>query len=302
MTDTAPASFRTGLTAAISAYCLWGVSGLFFKALSALSPGEVISYRILFSLLAMLPFMLRGSRLSMVISILRTPRLIAVFAGSALMITVNWLIFVYAIGINKALYASLGYYVFPLVTLGLAALFLKERFTRQQGVAVALVLAGVVVLIGGLGSLPWITLALALSFGVYGLLRKKTPVDSLTGLFVETVLLTPFALLWLVWTEGSTGGFLTAVVQGREDWHLLLLLAVGCPLWTALPLYLFGVGARHLRLSTLGLMQYLNPTLQFTVAVAIFHEQFTIVHAVTFALIWTGIAVYSLPFRRRPVT
>lgn len=292
-------SLRTGLMAALGAYCLWGASGLFFRSLDALPPDEIISHRILWSVLAMLPFMLRGDRPAQVLTILRTPKRLAVFTASAIMVSVNWLIFVYAISSRQALYGSLGYYVFPLVTLALAAVFLKERFSRQQGVAVLLVCAGVGVMIAGLGKLPWITLSLALTFGIYGLIRKLAPADSLTGLFVETLVLTPFAVGWLIWKESLGNGFFTGLLAPGADWHLLALVAIGCPLWTALPLYLFGIGARSLRLSTLGLMQYMSPTVQFAVAVLVFREAFTPTHAITFGLIWVGIAVYSLPFLRR---
>ncbi|GAB3130925.1 EamA family transporter RarD [Novispirillum itersonii] len=292
-------SQRTGLLAALGAYCLWGGSGLFFRSLAALPPDEIISHRILWSVLAMLPFMLRGNRPAQVLEILRTPRRLVVFTSSAVMVSVNWLIFVYAINSHQALYGSLGYYVFPLVTLALGAVFLKERFSRQQGLAVLLVCAGVGVMIAGLGKLPWITLSLALTFGIYGLIRKMAPADSLTGLFVETLLLTPFAIGWLLWKESLGAGFFSGLLLPGADWHLLALLAIGCPLWTALPLYLFGVGARTLRLSTLGLMQYMSPTVQLAVAVLVFREPFTTAHAITFGLIWAGVVVYSLPLLRR---
>lgn len=292
-------SVRAGLIAALGAYCLWGGSGLFFRTLATLPPDEIISHRILWSVLAMLPFMMRGDRPAQVLTILRSPRLLGIFTASAVMVSVNWLIFVYAINSHQAIYGSLGYYIFPLVTLALGAVFLKERFSRQQGLAVLLVCAGVGVMVAGLGKLPWISLSLALTFGIYGLIRKTAPADSLTGLFVETLLLTPFAIGWLIWKESLGNGFFSSLLLPGADWHLLVLVMIGCPLWTALPLYLFGIGARSLRLSTLGLMQYMSPTVQLAVAILIFREPFTTTHLITFGLIWAGVVIYSLPMLRR---
>lgn len=286
---------RNGFIAVISAYGLWGVSPLFFKALSAVDPFEVVAHRVVWSLLAVALVVLVSGRAAEAWAVLKKPRSLMVFAGSAVAITINWVTFVYAVGNGKALQASLGYYVFPLVTVVLAAVFLKETFSRRQGVALLMVIGGVGALVAGLGSVPWVTLTLALSFAIYGLLRKIAPAESLVGLFVETLLLLPPAVLWLVWRHMEGLG-----VTAAADWNMVAVLAIGTPLWTALPLFLFTLGARRLRLSVVGLMQYMNPTMQFLIATFVFNETFTTAHAIAFGLIWSGLVVYLWPRRRRP--
>lgn len=284
---------RNGYVAVISAYGLWGVSPLFFKALSAVDAFEVVAHRVVWSLLAVTLVVIASGRLNEAWQVLKSPRSLLVFAGSAVAVTINWVTFVYAVGHGHALQASLGYYVFPLATVLLAAVFLKETFSRRQGLALLMVIGGVAALIAGLGAVPWITLTLALSFSIYGLLRKIAPAESLVGLFVETLLLLPAAIGWLVWRQydGSS-------VIASGDWGMVLTLAIGTPVWTALPLFLFTLGARRLPLATVGLMQYMNPTMQFLIATLIFHEEFTLAHAIAFGLIWTGLGVYLWPRQR----
>lgn len=284
---------RLGFLSALGAYLIWGVSPLFFHALAEVPPFEVVAHRVVWSMVALAAALLWTGQWPQALAILRNPRAVLVFAGSALAITVNWVTFVYAVTTGHALQASLGYYVFPLVTVLLAAVVLKETFTRRQGLALGLVVAGVLALVIGLGVVPWVSLTLAFSFGCYGLLRKIAPAESFVGLFVETLLLLPLALGWIAWQEVQGVGVLS---QGR--WDLLTLLAVGTPIWTALPLFLFAVAARRLRLATVGLMQYLNPTSQFLIAVLVFRETFTVPHLIAFACIWSGVALYSWPRRR----
>lgn len=292
-TDAARA--RAGLTAAISACGIWGVSPLFFIAIAAVPPHEVVAHRIVWSALAVGLILAFRGQLVEVIALLRRPRTLAVFAASAFSVTFNWVVFVHAVTSGQTLYASLGYYVLPLVNVLLGAVFLKERFTRRQGLALGLVVAGVAVLVVGLGRVPWITLALATSFSVYGLLRKIAPAESLVGLFVETLLTVPFAVAFLVWVSQTGGAFLPG-----DDAFLPAMLILGTPVMTAVPLFLYTFGARRLRLSTMGLIFYLNPTIQFVLATVFLRETFTLTHAATFALIWLGIAVYSWPRRRSP--
>lgn len=283
---------RAGLIAAISACGMWGLSPFFFIAIAAVPPHEVVAHRIVWSALAIGLVLAWRGQLAEVVALLLRPRTLAVFVGSALSVTLNWLVFVHAVTSGQTLYASLGYYVLPLVNVLLGAVFLKERFTRRQGLALGLVVVGVAVLVIGLGRVPWITLALATSFAAYGLLRKIAPAESLVGLFIETLLTLPFALAFLVWVSHTGGAFLPG-----EDLFLPAMLLLGTPLVTAVPLFLYTFGARRLRLSTMGLVFYLNPTIQFVVATVFLRETFTAAHAVTFALIWLGIAVYSWPRR-----
>jgi len=269
---------------------MWGVSPLFFQALAAVPPLEVVAHRIVWSLIAIGIVLALRKQGTEAIAMLRQPRALIVFIGSAITISINWLVFVHAVTSGRALQASLGYYVFPLVTVVLAAVFLRERFTRRQGAALGFVVAGVGVLVVGAGTVPWITLVLAFSFGAYGLLRKIAPAESLVGLFVETLLLFPAAVAVLIWLHVTGQAAFLNVGPA-----ITLAVVLGTPLWTAFPLFLFAFGARRLRLSTVGLMQYINPTLQFVLAVFVAGEAFTTTDAATFGLIWIGIAVYSWP-------
>lgn len=283
---------RAGALAAVGAFLIWGVFGLYFKALAHIPAAEILSHRILGG--AVFALVLQGmvGRLGDIVVVVRDRRVLWGLAGSAVAVAVNWGVFIWAVAHGRALEASLGYYIFPLVTVLLARLFLGERLTRRQGVAVALVAVGVSWLVASGQGLPWVALVLALSFGGYGLLRKTIAVPALVGLFVETAFLAPVALLYLVWVGGG--------VAPASDGATLALIAVAGPV-TAIPLALFAYGARRLRLSTLGLMMYLNPTVQMVVAVAVFGEDFTHAHVVAFAAIWCGLVLYSWPKARRPL-
>lgn len=218
------------------------------------------------------------------------PKRLLALTASALSIAMNWVCFIWAVGNGHALDSSLGYFLYPLFAVFLGAVVLKERLTRRQTAAVALVCAGVAVLASGLGGVPWLVIAFPVTFGLYALLRKLVPVDAIVGLAIETVVLTPFCLIYLA-LRPDGGAFVEAGPR------IACLLAFSGPL-TAIPLVLFAYGARRLKLSTLGLLQYLNPTLQMTIAVLSFGETFTRIHAITFAFIWAGLVLYSLPFRR----
>lgn len=300
-----PARQRNGFLAALAAYLVWGVSPIFFNLLGEMPPFEVVAHRVLWSALACLGALavldrVQGSRnLAEAWRLFRDRRQMAVLGGAAALVTINWVVFVYAVTHGQTLDASLGYYVLPLISVALGAAFLGERFTARQGVALVLVIAGVGALIVGLGELPWVTLVLGLSFSTYGLLRKIAGAEALVGLFVETVLLLPVALGYLAWAEWSGAaafGLGFGPLGDRLD--LWLLLVIGTPAWTALPLFLYAFGARRLRLSTAGLMFYLNPTIQFLVAVFVFRDPFTVPYMVAYGLIWTGLVVYAWPRRR----
>ncbi|MGE5547841.1 MAG: EamA family transporter RarD [Solirubrobacterales bacterium] len=289
MTTSTPPS-RGGAPAALAAYLMWGVFGLYFKALAAVPAPEILAHRVLGgALFALLLLAVRGQA-GAALRVFRNGRLVAGLGASALAIAVNWGVFIWAVAAGRALEASLGYFLFPLVSVVLARLFLGERLTRRQQAAAAVVAAAVAWLVVQGHGLPWVALVLAVSFGAYGLLRKTLPVDSLAGLFVETVLLAPLAAGWLV----AVGGGTATAIGGAIPW----LLALAGPV-TAIPLVLFAYGARRMRLSTLGLMMYVNPTVQMLVAVFVFGEPFTATHGVAFAGIWVGLALYSWPAARR---
>jgi len=286
---------RLGLAAAISAYGLWGISPILYHLLGHVPPLEVMAHRIVWALVFALPLVLAFGQGRALLAVLARPRHVAVFAASGLAISVNWLTFIYATGSDQKLDASMGYYIFPLATVALAAIVLRERPTRRQWLAVALALVGVGVLMIGLGRVPWIALVLAVSFGLYGLLRKIAPAESLVGFTLEVLILAPLAAGWLLWLAAGGSG----VMPGGDPVDMLVLLIAGPA--TAIPLLLFAVGARRLPLGTVGMLQYINPTIQFMMAVLVYGETFTTGHAVSFALIWAAVALYVLETRRRPV-
>lgn len=241
----------------------------------------------LWSVLFLLTLLRFTRRVAPLRAALAQPRLVARLALTAALIAGNWLTFVWAVNAGRILDTSLGYFLTPQVNVLLGFLFLHERLRRAQWVAVLLALGGVVNQIVLLGQLPWISLVLALTFGSYGLFRKQIPVDAVTGLLVETLVATPFALGFLVYL--SRAGRLGIGHQGRTTDFLL----VGLGIVTAVPLLLFAAGARRLRLATIGFLQYLAPTMTFLLAVLVFGEPLGFARALTFILIWAGILVYA---------
>jgi chloramphenicol-sensitive protein RarD len=283
-----------GVLAIAGAATIWGLSGIYDKALSAVPPLEVLSHRTLWSVVFFLAVLAVQGRLDEAVALLGRPRAWAPRVASAIMIALNWLLFIAAVQQGRALEASLGYYIFPLLAVSLGFLVLGERFTPVQSLAIGLAAVAVVVLTVGTGVAPWTALAIAGTFAAYGLIKNRVRMGPVVSVFVETLLLAPLALVWLwgmhtgAWTDigGRSGGMF-----GR-DWGTSAMLALSGPL-TGGPLMLFAYAARRIPYATLGLVQYLNPTLQFAVAVVLFGEPFTVWHAVAFGLIWTGLALYS---------
>jgi chloramphenicol-sensitive protein RarD len=245
----------------------------------------MLAHRVVWALPVTLLLVARRRRLAEPLAALRDPRHRRVLVASALLVTTNWGVFIWAVQNDLVLHASLGYYVNPILNVALGVVFLGERLTRRQGAAVALAAAGVAWLTVSVGSLPWVALALAATFAAYGLLRKTAGVDALVGLTVETLLLAPLGLAFLV-VLAARG----AAAFPREDVAGLLAIAAS-GLVTALPLLWFVHGARRLRYSTIGFFQYLAPTGQFALALA-FGEPFTTAHAVAFGLIWAAVVLY----------
>ncbi|MDR3438863.1 EamA family transporter RarD [Telmatospirillum sp.] len=276
--------------AAIAAYVLWGLFPFYFKVFSSIPAFEVLGHRIVWSALFMVGLVLAGGKGRDLREVFTDRKRLLGLTASALSISANWVCYIWAVGNGHALEASLGYFIYPLCAVVLGAVFFKERVRGRQLAAVFLVCLGVAVLASGMGSVPWLVLSFPLTFGLYAVLRKVVAVDAMIGLAVETLVVTPLALAYLT-TRPDGGALLTAqpLVQ-------TLLVAAG-PV-TAIPLIFFAYGARRLKLSTLGLLQYLSPTLQMAVAVFAFGETFTIIHAITFVLIWAGLLLYSLPSRR----
>lgn len=278
-----------GLAAALGAFLTWGVLPLYFHLIDpAVSPWEILAHRILWTaaLLGLAVVLLRRTdRLQRVFT---SPRLLATLALSAALVATNWGTFIWAVVNDRVIEASLGYYINPLLNVALGFVFLGERLRRLQWVAVAIAAAGVIFSIAAYGQVPWIGLILAGCFGFYGLIRKRLDVDSVTGLLIETLLLSPLALAWLGWLYAQ-GGAAFGVAGPRTD-----ALLIGAGVLTVVPFTLFAAGARRLRLGTIGLVQYLTPTLHFLSGVLFFHEPLTTADEVTFACIWMALAVYTI--------
>jgi chloramphenicol-sensitive protein RarD len=276
-----------GIAAAASAFAAWGLFPLFFKLLHAVSAPQVIAHRVVWSCLILLGYIALRGELREVRAALAARRVVLRLALSATLISVNWLVYVWAVMHGHVVDASLGYFINPLVNVLLGIVLLAERLNRVQWVAVAFAAAGVAYLTFVTGHLPWISLTLALSFSSYGLIRKVVQVEALPGLAAETLLLVPCACAYLLWCEAAGSGAFGHSPPGID----MLLIASG-PL-TAITLFLFAYGARRIPYSTMGLLQYIAPSLQLACGVFAFHEPFAATHAAGFALIWTALIIYA---------
>lgn len=279
-----------GLAAATAAFGIWGLLPLYMRALDAVPPVEVMLHRLVWACAFVLGLLALTGALPRFAATLRQPRAVALLALSALLIAGNWWIYVWAVAQRQVVAASLGYFINPLISVLLGYFVLRESLSPRQWAAVALAAVGVAWLGWAAGGVPWVALALAGTFAGYGLVRKRVSVDAITGLGVETALLTPLALVALVWI-GPAGAFGD---QGRLTDALLVFSGV----FTAVPLMLFAYGVRRVRLATIGLLQYLGPSLQLLIGVALFDEPFSAVQAVGFGLIWTALLLYALPAPR----
>jgi len=279
---------RQGVIYGLSAYLFWGFFPVYFKAVKLVAPLEMVSHRIVWSLAFLLILITWKGAWRSMLSLLAKPKFLAALLGSTLLIATNWLVFIYAVGVGEVLQSSLGYFINPLVSVLLGFVFLRERLERAQWLSLLLAAGGVVYLAIQYGAMPWIALILAASFGLYGLIRKSLHVEPLLGLTVETLLLAPFALLYIVQQHVSgTGIFLASSTK-------LDLLIPMSGIITAIPLLLFAAAAKRLRLATVGFLQYITPTMHFLLAVLIYGESFTHTHLISFLLIWSGLALYSL--------
>ena len=282
---------RKGLTLGIAAYGLWGVLPIYFKALRAIPSVDIVAHRIVWSvpILALLLSVL--SAWKEVKTALRNRRAMILLGVTALLIGGNWLLYVYAVNSGHILAGSLGYYLNPLANVLLGRIVLKEKLSWLQWAAVGLAAAGIAALAAGALSQLWISMTLCLSFASYGLLRKIAPVDAVAGLAIETTLLAPFAALWLIWSYGSG-----QATFGTSSTDIVLIAIAGVV--TTVPLLLFTAAARLLPYSTLGMLQFLAPTLQFLIAVLLYGEPFTTAHAIAFSAIWAALGLYVLAIMR----
>lgn len=292
---------HTGMLYAALAYIMWGLFPVYFKALQAIPPLEILMHRMLWSLAFVLAVLAVRRQWGWLRPLLRQPKVLAGFALSSILLAINWLLYIWAVNSGHVVDASLGYFINPLVNILLGLLLLNERLRPVQWAAVALAAAGVAWLTWQAGHPPWIGLALAISFGGYGLLRKTAALGPLEGLTLEALLLFPFALGYLAYLNASGhNNFLAAPA------HLQWLLLAAGPI-TAVPLLLFAAGARRIPLSLMGLLQYLSPTLQFLLGVWLYREPFDAARMVGFAAIWAALALYSAEglwrgYRRRGPT
>lgn len=286
-----PPSSRTGpgLAAGLGAYALWGVFPLYFPLLEPAGPAEIIAHRIVWSLVFCLVVLAVTRSWRALGDVWRRPRTVALLGLAAAFLTVNWLVYVYGVLAGHVVDASLGYFINPLVTVFFAVAFLHERLRPVQWAALGLGAVAVVVIAVGHGAVPWIALVLAVSFGLYGLIKARVGghVEVAPGLATETALITPLALGYWGWLEVQG----TSTFGGYGGWHALALASAGVV--TAVPLLLFATATRRLPLSVVGLLQYLTPVLQFTIGVAVDHEQMPPARWAGFALVWVALVVLA---------
>jgi chloramphenicol-sensitive protein RarD len=292
----ADADARRGFLLALGAYFLWGLLPFYMKAVAHLPLIEVIAHRIVWSVPIAAAVLVWAGRTADFKAAIRSPRSIAMAALTAALISVNWSIYVWAVSVDRTVETALGYYINPLVVVVVGALVLGEKLDRLQIAAVALAAVAVAVMTVDAGKLPWVSLALAFSFAAYGFFRKTLPIGPSQGFLLEVLLLSVPALGYIIFLI-ATGQDHFISSTGTDT-----ALLIGCGPITSVPLLLFAFGARLLRLSTIGIMQYIAPTMVFLIAVLIFDEPFGTTQAIAFALIWVALAMYSWSmFRGREI-
>ncbi len=287
---------RNGVASAVAAFFLWGVLPIFWKHLAFLEPASIIAHRTLWSLALLLPLLAFRRQLGEVVRGLSSWRGVGWHLLSGSLLASNWLLYVWATLNGRILEGALGYYLNPFLNMLFGALFFGERQNRLQLLAVGVAMAGVACQFPAVKGVPWVALVLATTFALYAVVRKKAPLGALSGLVAETALMAPVALGWLVW-QASHG----AAVFGETPSHLVFILSTGIA--TATPLLCFGHATRTLSLTTLGILQFLGPTLQFLIGWGLYGEEMNLLRLVSFALIWTAVAIYAADaLRRSPET
>ncbi|CAH1538395.1 putative transporter RarD [Vibrio jasicida] len=278
---------RQGILLAVGAYTMWGIAPIYFKSIAEVSPLEILSHRVFWSFFLLAALLHFGRQWRSVRDIIKNKTKMMYLISTAILVGANWLIFIWAVTSNHMLDASLGYYINPLINVLLGMVFLGERLRKLQWFAVVLAACGVLVQLIVFGSVPVVAIALAMSFGFYGLLRKKVSVEAQTGLFIETLVMLPAASIYLFFIASTPTSNMF-----ENPWQLnTLLIAAG--VITTLPLLCFTGAATRLKLSTLGFFQYIGPSLMFLLAVLIYGEPFTSDKAITFAFIWGALVIFS---------
>lgn len=279
---------RQGVLFALGAYTIWGIAPIYFKTLAHVPAFEVLAHRVIWAFLFMLGLILASGRWQQVKRAFDSPKLLLLLAVASCLIGLNWFLFIWAVANDHILDASLGYYINPLLNVAIGMLIFGERLRRLQVIAVALAVLGVAVQIITFGSVPWVALVLASSFATYGALRKKLPFDSLTGLWLEVILLLPFMLLYFIFFASSSASNMLA-----NSWQLNGLLVLAGVI-TTVPLLFFNGAAKRIRYSTLGLFQYIAPSLMFLLAVLLYNEPLTLDKGLTFVIIWLALLIYTI--------
>ena len=278
---------KKGVLAMVVACLVWGLSPLYYKLLVSVPPIELLSHRTIWSLVLFSLILLMQGRLQGSFKVLRDKKIAAILLIAALMIAFNWFVFIYSIQINRATESSLGYFIFPLVSVVFGVVLFRESLSSTQISAVTLAAAAVLILTYGLGQVPWIALSVSVSFGIYGVIKKSLSIPAIVTVTLEVLLLSPIALMILYLHHASDSG----VQFGQSISISVLLILSG--LMTATPLILFSYATRRVELATVGILQYINPSLQFLCATVLFLEPLSIWHALAFPLIWIALALYS---------
>jgi chloramphenicol-sensitive protein RarD len=277
-----------GFGFALTAYLLWGFLPIFMKAVAHISPAEVIAHRVIWSIPIAGAVLIWLGRMSDLRVALRTPRMLVMGAATAALISVNWGIYVWSIGAGHALDAALGYYINPLFSVFLGAVLLGEKLSLAQKLAIALAALAVAILTVEAGKLPWAALGLTVSWGFYAYLKKSLPIGPNQGFLLEVLILSPFAIGYVIWaTVTGHGHFIAGVTSDT-------VLLLSCGLVTAVPLMIYANGAKLLRLSTIGIMQYIAPTMIFLTAVFVFGEPFGMARMIAFPMIWAALVIYTV--------
>ena len=270
------------------AYAVWGFFPIYWKALSGISALELISHRIVWSFVLLAVMIARSDEFKVLRQALRSPRIVGIYSVAAIAIATNWLIFVWAVGISQIVQISLGYFINPLLSVVLGMVVFHEQLRTLQWVSVALAGLGVAYLTMSVGSVPWIALSLATTFAIYSLMKKVSPLTPVQGLAFETgILFVPAALYLMAQALAGRGAFM-------QSGPLRNLLMLGSGPVTTLPLLLFAAGVRHIPLSLVGMLQYINPTLQITIGVMLYREPFTRAQFVGFGLVWSALALFAV--------
>ena len=276
-----------GFIAGVACFTTWGLIPVYWKLIASVPASEILAHRFVWTTIFLSIVLSCQKRWSEVVANIRSGRARIYCLTGGLAIATNWFLFIWAVNIGHVVETSLGYFMTPLMNVLFGALFLRERLTRLQLASVLLALLGVLNLTFGYGRFPWIAVSLCLSFGLYGLLRKKSGTAAIPGLFIETILLLPFAIGFLIYLQHSN-----TLIFGKVGWRLSLLLG-STGVVTAVPLFWFGYATQHLRLITVGFLQYLSPIGSFFLGVFLYHEPFTRGHLVTFGLIWVALAIFT---------